>query len=392
MRKILALSSIRSDYDLLSGVYALLAADPDIDFRVLVSGAHLSPNYGMTVANIRADGLPILAEIESLIDSDSRASRLKTASVMLQGAIDIVARWAPDLIVYAGDREDVMVGGLLGAYLGIPTVHFFGGDHEKDGHPDTVIRHAASKLSSAHVVPIAEHRDRLIALGEAPARIFVAGSVALDKFIAHRSVSPEKLAEMFPPGKRLGGYAMVIFHPVDAEMESAGTYFQNILESLASFGIPVCGSYPNTDPGNRSIIDLIERYAGREDFWFYKNLDRDAFLSLYKNARFLIGNSSSGILEAASVPLAAINVGLRQRGRMAGDNVTFCNADRASIDAAVRRVLSDDFRSMLANVTNPYGAGDACRRVADYLINTDFASLRAKIEDPLELARARMTE
>ena len=150
MTRILGMTSIRSDYDLMSGVYRRLARDPEVDFKLLVSGAHLSPAFGRSVELIRQDGLEILAEIETLISGDSKSSRLKTAAGLLTGALEVVRAYRPDILVYAGDREDVLIGATLGAFLDIPTVHFFGGDHAADGHVDNPVRHATSKLSTAH--------------------------------------------------------------------------------------------------------------------------------------------------------------------------------------------------------------------------------------------------
>ena len=179
MKKILAITGIRSDYDLMSGLFRRLEADADIDLRLLVGGAHMSRTYGHTIDQIRQDGFTILHAIESLIDSDSLASRLKTASIMLQGAVDVVANWNPDVIIYAGDREDVWIGAMLGTYLEVPTVHFYGGDHTGTGHVDNPVRHAVSKLSTAHAVTIDEHRQRLLSMGEPDSRIRVIGNVSL---------------------------------------------------------------------------------------------------------------------------------------------------------------------------------------------------------------------
>ena len=385
MKRILSISTIRSDYDLMSGLYKLLDEDPEIDFKLLVAGAHLSHNYGYSVDLIRQDGFSILATIESLIDGDSDSSRLKTASILLQNAIDIVAAWSPDVIIYAGDREDVLIGAMIGVYLGIPTVHFFGGDHERDGHSDTIVRHATSKLSTAHIVSIEEHRRRLIAMGESPKRIFVTGSIALDKFIGHSRMRHIELLSRLPKDKVLDGYALLIFHPVDIEKENSGVYVQNIIEVLLEMSIPICVGVPNTDPGNHAIIEVIQRYETHHCIWAYRNLERDMFLSLYRNARLLIGNSSSGIMEAASIPLGVVNVGLRQRGRLAGDNVVFCESDRPAIRQAVERILSPPMRELLCSVKNPYGDGHSCKRAYGILKHTDFESIRVKIEDPLEL-------
>jgi UDP-hydrolysing UDP-N-acetyl-D-glucosamine 2-epimerase len=386
MKKILAITTIRSDYDLMSGLYRLLDGDAEIEFKLLVAGAHLSATYGNTVDLIKKDGFEILAEIESLIDSDSQKARLKTASIMLQNAVDVVASWAPDLILYAGDREDVLVGGMLGTYLNISTIHFFGGDHEKDGHADTVARHATSKLSTFHVVSIDQHKQRLLKMGESADRIFVAGSIALDKFVQHRSGTYEEARRLLPEGKSLDGYAMVIYHPVDQEKADAGVCFENILLALKKSGIPAILSYPNSDPGNHLIIEKIAQYENDPAFWFYKNLDRETFLSLYKQARFLIGNSSSGILEAASIPLGVINVGLRQRGRYCGDNVLFCENVKEDIEKSIEQMLSNVFQGNIATMKNPYGDGNSCKKVYELIKTTDFSKLLKKTEDPLEMS------
>ena len=385
MRRLLAISTIRSDYDLMSGLYRLLDQDAEIDLKLLVAGAHLSHNFGYSVNLIRKDGFDILAEIENLIDSDSIRSRLKTASVFLQNAVDIVWNWNPELILYAGDREDVLVGGMLGTYLNIPTAHFFGGDHERDGHSDTVVRHATSKLSTVHFVSIEEHRQRLISMGESPDRIFVIGNIALDKFIHSPSWEKEDIFLRIPEGKQLEGYALVIYHPVDQEREIVGENFINILDVLLDRGIPAIVSYPNSDPGNHFIVERIRQYESNTNVWCYKNLDRDFFISIFKNCRFLIGNSSAGIMEAASVPVAAINVGERQRGRFAGENVVFCDPDYASIDRAVTQVLSSSFQQRVKLIANPYGDGYSCNRAFEIIKQKDFRQIRLKIEDPLDL-------
>jgi UDP-hydrolysing UDP-N-acetyl-D-glucosamine 2-epimerase len=370
----------------MSGVYKVLHEDPTVDFRLLVGGAHLSPRFGRSVQLVYREGLHVLGEIESLVDGDAPRSRLKTAAIFLQSAVDMVSNWNPDLIIFAGDREEVLVGGLLGTYLHIPTVHFFGGDHELDGHADTRIRHATSKLATAHVVAIEEHKRRLIAMGEEPERIFVCGSVALDKFVQVASLSNEELRSRMPSGKVLDGYALLIYHPVDGEEHLAGLHFESIVQALKAHRIPIVGSYPNSDPGNSAILEAIYRHEQEPGCWFFKNLDRQWFLSLYRGASFIIGNSSSGILEAASIPLPAINVGTRQRGRLAGENVIFCDSDREDIGRAIELASRPSFRESIARMQNPYGDGHSVLRAYDYLKRTDFQSMRPKVRDPLSLA------
>lgn len=383
MKKILALTSIRSDYDLMSSLYRLLADDPAIEFKLLVSGAHLSPTYGQSFELIERDGFDILLVIETLIDANSRQSRLKTASLFLQNAIDTVARYRPDLILLAGDREDVIMGALIGGFLEIPTLHFYGGDHVQDGHIDNPVRHATSKLATAHMVCLEEHRQRLVRMGESPERIFTIGSIALDRFVSHRPLSPEQLRQNLGIRARFDDFATLIFHPVAEEQEYCHLIFENILKALKSKGINTFVSAPNTDPGNKNILGVLERYQHDPAFYFYKNLDRDTFLSIYKNSRFLIGNSSSGILESASVPLPAINVGLRQQGRRANSNVIFCDTKQEAIVAAIEKAVSTSFNARLQRMRNVYGDGQSALRAFEIIKTVDFRRLLYKKEDPL---------
>jgi UDP-N-acetylglucosamine 2-epimerase (non-hydrolysing)/GDP/UDP-N,N'-diacetylbacillosamine 2-epimerase (hydrolysing) len=384
MKKILAITGIRSDYDLMSGLFRKLQADVGIDLRLLVGGAHMSRTYGHTIDQIRRDGFTILHAVESLIDSDSPASRLKTASIMLQGAVDAVANWEPDVIIYAGDREEVWIGAMLGTYLEIPTVHFYGGDHTETGHVDNPIRHAVSKLSTAHAVTVEEHRQRLLSMGEPASRIRVIGNISLDNFVHHHALSRQELEQQIGLPIRMTNYALVLFHPDPSEKGIAAEIFERILLTLKKHGIAGCVGYPNTDPSNREIIDVIEKYRGDESFFLYRNLDRDQFISMYKHASFIIGNSSSGILEAASIPIPAINVGLRQRGRMAGNNVIFCDSDAQSVSAALAKAFSQPFLDMVKLTRNPYGEGDSANQAYCMLKEMDLQSMRLKTEDALK--------
>jgi UDP-hydrolysing UDP-N-acetyl-D-glucosamine 2-epimerase len=383
MKKILGVSGIRSDYDLMSVLYRRLAEDPQIDFKLLVGGAHMSKTYGYSIDLIRADNIPILGAIESLIDGDSNSARLKSASIMLQSAVDLVAGWKPDLILYAGDREEVWIGALLGNYLEIPTIHFYGGDHTASWHIDNPVRHAVSKLSTFHVVTTEEHRRRLLALGEPEWRIRVLGSLALDNFVAAAPSGTVQPPESFGMPLNIGEYALVLFHPDPSEYAIAGAICRNVLLEVKAAGLGACVGHPNTDPANRSIIATFGEFKDEPRFFFYRNVGRTQFISLYKNARFIIGNSSSGILEAASIPIPAINVGLRQRGRLAGVNVIFCDPDRESIRQAIGKALDPGFRSLISDMVNPYGDGRSCERAYELIINTDFSKMAQKAEDPL---------
>jgi len=384
MKKVLALTAIRSDYDLMSGIYKYLHEDENIELKLLVTGAHLSKVSGYSVSEIEKDNLNILLKIESLINADSLSSRIKSASIFLQNSIDIVQSYNPDLILYAGDREETMIGALLGSYLNIPTAHFFGGDHAQDGHVDNPIRHAVSKLSSTHFVTLEEHRERLLNMGEPSKRIFVIGNPALDRFYIEKTIKKQNIVTYFNKQDGFKNFSLLIFHPITEERLVAAEYFENILIVLKEKNINTFISYPNIDPGNTQIIDIIDKYKDDSNFIFYKNLEREVFVSIFKHADFIIGNSSAGILEAASIPIPAINVGKRQTGRFSGKNVLFCDGDRQSIKNAINYILSSAFQEEISGMKNPYGEGESSNTAYKLIKEINFKSFLYKKEDPLK--------
>lgn len=385
MKKILAFSSIRSDYDLMTPLYRLLDEDKEIDFKIIVSGAHLSPSYGYSVEQIRKDGLDILLEIETLLSSDTGLSRAKSASLLFQNSLETIAKFNPDLMIYAGDREDVLIYSMIGGYLNIPTIHVFAGDHVEDGYIDNPIRHATSKLSTAHFVTLEEHKKRLIRMGESEKRVFVTGNISLDKFVQFQPLEKKEIKKLFDINNDFEEFALLIFHPVTEEIENVDTYFENILKNLEEKNINTFVSYPNVDEGNQKLLKVIERYKENKNFIFYKNLDRDVFMSVYKHSRFIIGNSSSGICEAASLKIPAINVGLRQTGRYAEENVLFCGTSYEEIGQNIDKAISKNFLNELIHIKNPYGNGDSAIKAYEIIKNIDFKSMIGKIEDPLKV-------
>ena len=383
MQKVLAISGIRSDYDLLSSLYKLLDNDNDIEFKLLIGGAHLSPSYGMSVQQIEKDGFDILLRIESLIDSNTNQSRLKTASIFLQNSIDIVAQYNPDIILYAGDREEVLIGCLLGGYLEIPTIHFYAGDHTQDGHIDNPVRHAAAKLSTAQFVILPQHKDRLLKMGEREERVKVVGSIALDRFVEEPSMDKKQIREYFNIENGFDNFGLVIYHPLSQEKEICHIYFENILRALKENNLNGFVSYPNTDPGNKNIVTVAEKYKRDKNFIIYKNLDRDVFLSIFKKSRIIVGNSSAGIIEAASIPIPAVNVGQRQKGRAANENVIFSNSGFDAINASIKKALSPEFIDKVNNIENIYGDGNNAKTAYGLIKRTDFRKMLHKREDPL---------
>jgi len=375
--KILALTSIRSDYDLLSPLYALLKADTEIEFKLIVSGAHLSKDFGYTLQDIQKDGFEILVKLETLVQGDSYTSRLKTASIFLQNSIDIVSHYNPDLLLYAGDREDVIMGSLLGTYLNIPTIHFYGGDHELDGHQDTYIRHATSKLSTLHFVASQTHQKRLEAMGEESQRIFNIGAISLDRL---KNFQEQELQHHFEK-KIPKNFALLIYHPIANEDPSKT--FSTLLELLKKENIFTFVSFPNTDPNYTQIIKHINLYRDDDNFIFYKNLPREIFLTIFKNCSFLIGNSSAGIYEATTFQKGVINVGLRQKNHLITDNTIYVSTNKKEIAQAIQTVLSKPFQNSLKKISNIFGDGKSALKAYKLIKKLNFKNYLPKFYDPL---------
>lgn len=382
MMKILSVTGNRADYDLMSYLYRKLNADPEIDFQLVVTGAHLTAGYTSSIEEMKRDGNTILACIENILASDTPASRVKSMSIFLNAFIDVVSRSAPDLILCVGDREEVPAIALAAAYLKIPCVHFFGGDYVADGHADNLARNTASTLATLHIVSLEEHKRRLIAMGEEERRIFAIGSIALDKFQEEPVVERQTLmARLGRPN--WAEYALVIYHP-PTEISGENPEIANILKLLKDRGIRAFVSYPNTDFNHSGVESAFVPYLQNEQFCFYRNLDRNTFINLYRYASFQIGNSSAGIVESASIPLPVINVGSRQRSRRAQENVLFVGGDYAEIAQAVDTVQSEAFHSTLAGIRNIYGDGTSSETAYRILKTTNFRELLLKTHDPLE--------
>ncbi|MDG0817352.1 UDP-N-acetylglucosamine 2-epimerase [Bdellovibrio svalbardensis] len=386
-KRILAMTATRSDYDLLSYLYKLLAADPDIDFRLLVSGTHLSKTYGYSVKEIEHDMIPILTKIETLFDSDSKAARLKSAALLMENSLHSINDFSPEVVIFCADREDAIAGALIATYLQIPGVHFFGGDHASDGHIDHSVRHATSKLSTAHFVSTLEHKERLLKMGEPPSRIFQIGSPAIDKLIAEKHMSKDDLKiALGLKGSWPQKYALLTYHPMSNEEAQSGQHMEDIITSLKTEGYAIFCNSPNVDSGSKEILSIINKYQHTENFYKFQNLPRETFVNLMRNADLMIGNSSAGVVEAASCKIKVINVGQRQRGRYSAGNVIFCDNNKTSILQAFEQIKSPAYLQLIQSLENPYGDGQSSQRAYEIIKTHNFKDILAKKEDPLSFS------
>lgn len=369
-RRVLAVSGIRSEYDIMSSVYRAISNHPELELQLVVTGAHLSEAYGHTIDDVRADGFVIADEIESLLNGDRASFRVKGLGIQLQGLTQTVDRLKPDVLLVLGDREEAMTTALVGAYMNIPVAHVAGGDRVV-GNVDDQVRHAVTKLAHLHFVTNSESAERILKMGEQPFRIHDVGNPGLDRLLEIQQLDCAELSN------RLGfaieddaPFIMVIQHAISTEIEFAYQQMKITLEAVQELGIKAVLSYPNSDAGSQQIIRAIREFEGLDCLHIAKNIPRLEFVNLMRRASCLIGNSSAGILEAPLLKLPVINIGNRQLGRLHAENVEFVPHDKKQLLEALRRAVFDQkYRKSIVACSNPYGDGKSSARIADLLAN-----------------------
>lgn len=370
MRKILFVTGIRSEYDILYSVMRAVQDEPDLEVVLVVTGAHLSPMYGNTFTEVKRDGFPIVACVESLLNTDSRSGRIKSAAIQLSSLIDVFVQQRPDFVVAPMDREEAITVALAGAYMLIPVVHIGGGDTAEDGNIDNAVRHAVTKLSHLHMVTTPRSAQRVIALGEEPWRVHIVGAPGLDRLLQVPDILESQLWHQLGCNPIKRPFAVVIQHSIISDVDQAGEQMRITLESLVKLNLIAFVSYPNSDAGSQSIIETIEEYAKNypDLLHTYQNLPRTEFVNLLRRAYVLVGNSSCGIVEGPLLSLPVVNIGPRQRGREHADNVQFVDHDPEQIMTAIQRAVYDtDYRQSVARCINPYGDGHTSKRIASIL-------------------------
>lgn len=373
MRKIAVFTGTRAEYGLLYWLLKDIQQDATLELQLLVSAMHLSPEFGMTHQQIAADGFVITEKIEMLLSSDSAVGTAKSMGLGIIGFAEALARMQPDVIVILGDRFEALAAAQTAMILRIPIAHIHGGEIT-EGAYDDAIRHAITKLSLLHFTSTDEHRQRVIQLGEHPARVSNVGAIGLDHLQRTKMMSVAQLSASLT-FNIVGPYFLVTYHPVTLATESATASFEQLLKALDNFpAYQVILTYPNADDGGRAIIPLLEAYAREHPtrVLAIPSLGQQRYLSAVKHAAAVVGNSSSGVIEVPSFKVPTINIGARQRGRMAADSVFHCDATIRSITETIKTALEADLRK----IVNPYGQGYAGNAILSTLKSADFSEIK----------------
>ena len=376
MTRIAIVTVARSDYGFYRPLLSRLAAEPQIEPLLIVAGMHLAPRFGNTVTEIEADGHAIAARVEMTLDDDGPGSIARSMGLGLKGFAEAFETLRPDAVMVFGDRYEMHAAASAAVPFAIPVAHTNGGSLTMGAFDDS-LRHSMTKLSHLHFVETELYKRRVIQMGEAPWRVQVTGSLSLDNLADFTPLTLDELNRRF--GLALTPVApplLVTFHPVTLEYRNTETYMTALLAALSESDFPVVFTYPNADTNGRVIIEMIEAYAAkRADTFCVPHFGVEGYHSLMAHAAAMVGNSSSGIMEAASFRLPVVNIGTRQGGRLAPENVLHTGYGKDAILAGIKTCTSAAFREGIAELANPYGDGTAAEKMIAILKTTDFADL-----------------
>ena len=380
MKKIAVVTGTRAEYGILFPVLKAIADRPELKLSLVVTGMHLSHEFGYTVREIEKDGFKIDARVDMLLSSDTVEAMAKSVGVGILGMAQAWKQIKPDIILVLGDRIEPLAAVIAGAYMNIPIAHIHGGD--ACGNIDNPARHTITKFAHIHFPATSKSAERIIRMGEEEWRVHMVGSPTLDVLLKETLLPAEVLSERL--GLNLSRpLILVVQHPVTTQADEAPRQMKETLEAVLETGYPVVLTYPNSDAGGRRMIEVIKSYENRPSIKTYKSIPRQEYLSLMKVAGVMVGNSSSGIIEAPSFGLPAVNIGSRQEGRERGKNVIDVGHDKQEILRAIKKALtSQAFLKEVKKGESPYGDGKASQRIAEIL---------SQIEITPQLLQKKMT-
>lgn len=378
--KIAVVTGTRAEFGLLSGLMTLIDYSPALDLQTIVTGTHLLPEFGHTVESITSAGFQIAAEVRSITHANTGADVARQVGVGTTEFTDVFTSLAPEVLVLLGDRYEMLAAAMAAFFLEIPIVHIHGGELTHGAFDDT-IRHAITKFSSVHFVAHSDYAARVVQLGEQPTSVHVVGALGIDQLASTALKSQKELEQSLGIDLR-NPLFLVAYHPVTSGERDAAAEVSALVAALEALpDATVIVTMPNADPDHQIIAEAlrgaVNRHPGR---WvFSESLGQVNFWSVMALADAVVGNSSSGVLEAPSFPTATVNVGPRQDGRIFAGSVVSCDPSEESISRALRHAMSEEFKNSLSTVTNPLGGPGAAHRMLTILENLSAGTLKGKL-------------
>ena len=379
MRKICMFTSTRADWGLLRGVAEEIRRHEDLELQLLVSGSHLSAKFGMTASEIEDADFDISARVDVLKYDDSAQGVCRSMGVALPGYSDALAELKPDLVVVLGDRYEALCVAVAAQVLRIPVAHIHGGE-TTEGAVDESFRHAITKMSQIHFPACEEYRQRIIQLGENPDRVFNVGALGVENIRKVSMMGRDELSHSirFPLDCP---FFLVTFHPVTLENATAGSQLDELFAALEQFSdYRIIFTKANADADGQVINDKLDAYVAlnTDRCLVVTSLGLTRYLSAMKLCAAVIGNSSSGILEAPSFHVPTVNIGDRQKGRVRAQSVLDCEPDRLSIQSEINRALTQEFIQSLKGSCSPFEKADTALSIVGSLAKVELKGIIKK--------------
>jgi GDP/UDP-N,N'-diacetylbacillosamine 2-epimerase (hydrolysing) len=377
-RKVCVITGSRAEYGLLKILMRKIQADPNLTLQIMATGMHVSNKFGDTIKEIEADGFKVDYKIKILEDSDGMIDIANSMSIAIKLFAQAINNDRPDLIVVLGDRFEIFSAVTIALIYKIPVAHIHGGESTQ-GLLDEAFRHSITKMSHLHFVSALAHKKKVMQLGENPKNIFLVGGLGVDAIKESNLLSKKELEQVinFKFGLK---NLLVTFHPVTLEISTARSQMQELLSALTEFkDIHLIFTMPNADIGNQEIFDLISEFTStRSNAIAFKSLGQLRYFSCLAQVDGLVGNSSSGLLEAPSFKKATVNIGDRQLGRIQAKSVIQCRPVKKEIINSINRIYSEEFQNLLKNVKNPFGEGGASEKIYDIIRSHPLENLIKK--------------
>ena len=378
MMKICVVTGTRAEYGLLRWVMEGINQSLKLELQLIVTGMHLSPEFGMTVKTIEADGFSVDREVEMLLSSDTPVGLTKSMGLGMIGFADALSDLKPDLMLLLGDRYEILAASSAAMISRIPIAHLHGGE-ATEGAIDESIRHSITKMSHLHFVAAEEYRRRVIQLGEQPKNVFNVGGLGVDSILRLKLLARQDL-ESELNFRLLKKNLLITLHPATLECNTSSEHMEELLVALGELDdTGLIFTMPNADTDGRILFELIEKFcADRTQARAYTSLGQLIYLSCLKHVDGVVGNSSSGLIEMPSFKKGSVNIGDRQRGRLRAASVIDCKPERIAIRAALTELFSSEFQAQLPYTVNPYGSGGASDLIIQTLEKMAFDNLLKK--------------
>lgn len=387
-RKVAVVTGSRAEYGLLYWLIKEISADADLSLQLVVTGTHLSKDFGATYQQIEQDGFVIDAKVDMQLISDKPAAIVKSMGLGLAGFAEAYETLNPDLLVVLGDRFEILAAVQAALIIKIPVAHIHGGEIT-EGAIDDSIRHAITKMSHLHFTAAESYKNRVIQLGEEPENVFNVGAIGLDYIKRSELLSRAELEKDLNIKFKERNF-LITYHPVTIKKEATHEGLLPLLEALDTFeDVNLIFTGSNADEGGRKINQLIKEYLAERPGrgYVFTTLGSKRYLSMLKEIDLVLGNSSSGLIEAPAFNVATVDVGEREAGRLRASSIVHCAENKNDIIAAIKKALSENFQVSLKNIDTPYGQGGASQAILNVIKSAKLPALIKKRFHDVEVGK-----